>query len=502
MFLFWEQLLSVLAFFSFFGFIPAIAKTRQEVYYTYEDSWLSSEGDYSDTFIAMMDGVIRDVTLYIECQASFTAGTELLFSYTLRSQLAQMQFGGDVSDWTTWGAMDVDGGVLMHTMSMDMAPRFVMGPTVQGQSIAQKERRAMNVSKGDTIHYQRRLDGSQEETPLTTGAYDVWIQVKQVVAPYRYIYDNVSVAPMRTIMMFNLSNKFSKQFHTNLPCMGYHTNISFSMLGAVAGDGANTPLHFYFGADIDSESFGPLNSTFTGWKINELLGKPNVIYHSVGRTESLGANAPEYRYTHFGKRYISYSRNDMFTFIFNGNAAIPIGSMTVLLEADFVPMYNADFAQEIQDDFSIDDYDEFYLAPVKLRDVVLTISAIVTAGSAFVDLLLLPSHIKNVVNTANAEGDILDTSPESGRLTNAMNRITSIPLSVNQGASNLMIPIGKMDYNDKLAFDLKNNTSLAGNVVYHIRGKVDKRYYSKGNKFLMSDFVYDYSQKHGRWVSL
>ena len=479
-----DLLISVALLFGSLGFFVNLAmKERQEIWYVVFVV-VKHDAVIAPTLISQVDGVIKQTNNVLIC-TQVPDVTPVIFSYTFAKHDAQVQFATDAGDWTTWGVFGADA-VSAWTMDSDLLPHFQIAPSALAQSVWNERRGAMNVTRGDKM-YMRGFVDQIAETAMGTGEWDVYFEMMQVIAPWKYVYEDASVSSMRHVALWSLvSSNASDVASAELPSTGYFTNISMLYLGELEGD---DPVTVHMGTDIDPDMYLEVD-VFGGSDTWLLKGNKNTLSTTFTKMENITGSAYRVFYRHFGSASIAAHRYDFMTYIVQSDEVL--ANDFVIIEADFIPHKGALFRQELSDtDWSISDYEESWICPVKLSNVQIIFTIVVTAGSGIWDLIVLPKKVDQVLHSMTATGDIVDNSPESNILESAQNRVATIPLHVSMGSQSIVVPIPNgLNKGDAITFDLRNASGLTGFNIMLIQGNVDKRYYSKSSRYMMSPEIF------------
>ncbi len=349
----------------------------------------------------------------------------------------------------------------------------------------------MVVKKNEEMHMvniRQRLD----DTAATAGVSELKWEIKQVVAPFVFAFDNSIPMGLRFQFIVIISASTQETASTQFPCSGYLTNMSMLCQNPGTGD---FPQWFV----LTTDDVDVVDHLLTVAGTNGLRGssKNSMIFENM---QAQNVTSTEYRWNfqHFGSKYIRIVNRAVLNMIYKSQGS---DTVTFIVSADFVPFKGSSWKQiyVLETDFinpSASDFTRGFEFGLDLDAVQVAVIATINGTESGVMVCRVVDPSSERVATIVGHGDIMDSSPlnEEG-IHNTQNEVGIIPLSGSIGAQSPVMSVGNVKSGQLFVWDFlgEENFTTASEILLVITGKVGREYYSKSNAFHLSAHVYDYN---------
>jgi len=478
-----------------------MAKIRQTLYITgYLVTNTTTLNIVDMDFIADLDGIFKEfVTVTTTNTAPASAGRYVMSWSFYRSDMTVAFPGEGVGhgthfDWTTWHDWSsINEAIFSTTQSKELLPNFYPLSEDAGGTTMNKRRMSLVTKKNEEWHITYVHDEVQDES--FTMICETYFEILFVVSPWSLLGIIPSTQAMKHVTIVNLiGNGTAEVESAQMPCSGYLTNMS---LIASRITSPEAPIYFSVSPEMDNDLVD--HFAITDLEFDQGYRAQNGITAVISSHEDMSNLNYEHEFMHFGSRYLKVHRRSYLNFMIRSQQVL---DGTFFFEADFIPFKGALFKQRWNDSevSASKDYDTHYFCPIKLEDVTVTMIAVVTAGSALLNIRHVPAISEprsqgSASSISDEGGDQVDSDSfsEDG-VYSAQNELATIPFSINAGAQVFKIKVGKMYQGDRIGFDWDQITSMAGTIIFFVEGRVGKQYYDKSSNFVSGHSIMDLSE--------
>lgn len=471
----------------------ALAQERQVIYYNgYSDM------DYTEidnmTFMSQVDGTIKEVSISLTVRTAFTLSG--WYNYRMQSyDTLHGVEGNDLGYLDVWHDSTVESAT-GHTTSAQQMPNILPFNASQDSLSYSRERLSYYTKKGVEWNWDARFT-QPKSTTFAAGVAVITIEIMQVVSPYRVGSIMFSTSAMKVGILFSSGTGESDSGHFNIamPSAGYMTNARIHGYNLVSGD---APLDIIISPDMDIRRENDedwVSETFVTGSVGT-----NAFQVTLSRMEREDETSVPNIYAHWGNKRVTMLKRSTLVVAYQSQAAM--SNTIFFFTADFIPFEGASFRQKWTDVNLTEsrDYASIYAFPVDLKDCKVTLISSLTVGAGVMDIRLMSHNtpfddmgiLDDIQNTGGSVLDVNSIDVEG--VTNYQNSIALIPLSATRGAETNMIHVGDVYQDDRIGFDWEIQAAITGVVHFLISGKIGKKYYSKGGKWLMGTGTQDISE--------
>ncbi len=471
-----------------FVLVGATSRLQEVYYYMYKQA-IYSEGlnVLEDVgFYPVVDGFFKEISADMIVQTNIAGGAQPMIGVQILNQTERLEERGTLPnatlDWINSGSFGGDDAVA-YTTGAEIATHWVPIPSNDEHHMWWRER-ISRVCMANHKYSMNMAIIDMLDATLTAGTVDVYIELMQVVNPVEFNFIYARPTGLKFFMVVGVLEETAVSLSVEFPTNGYLTNISVIV---TAGSVNDAPSFLTWTTDdIDIKD----HWAFTQATWFSRGRDDNGFSVMIGREEGLTGGAYTWFFNHFGNKRVYIKNLSMLNFYLVSNSATSFGCM---VQADFIPQMGASWRQIfVENTFAGGDYANGWEFPIDLDNAVVTIIAniITGVGTMFVKLVH-PEHLVNASFAETSESDIVDTIDYIDQgMTSAQNLQAVIPLSSTRGAQQPQISLGKIHAGTHFTWDWIIGTTISNAELYFvITGKVGRKYYSRGAKFLHSTIM-------------
>lgn len=433
-------------------------------------------------FYPVVDGFFKEINLEIQTDTAIATMLAPVFGFQLLNQTERLRESGiqknATLDWETLGNFAADEATAMTTGAEIMthwSPMAIAAET----ALHWKERisRVVMANHRYSINYGMT---DMADVTATGGAFEIFTEIMQVVNPVEFNFIYARPTGLKFFMVVAILEETNVSLSVEFPCEGYLTNISVLNSQPTLSD---NPIYIsWTTTDIDiKDNWAFTENTFFSRGRNK-----NGFSIMAGRNADVGASQYAFHFNHMGNKRVEITDMSMLNFYMVTDAA---ASLQIIVQADFVPKKGSTWRQVFVETTyaGSENYDTGWEFPIDLDNCVVTIVAniITGVGTMFVKIL----HPENLVDGSignDSESDIADTTDYAAQgMTSAQNLQAILPFSSTKGAQQPQLNLGRVFAGTHFSWDWIIGTTISDAELYFvITGRVGKRYYSRGAKFI------------------
>lgn len=438
--------------------------------------------------MTILDGTFKELRYRSHNDTAWSGGGSLdIMSSSFRRHNEEIMLVGDkaLGYENPLSVIDIEGTDNSYAItgpSHLMAHLWPVG-TVNDAVSFYRARISMVVKKNEEMHIIN-IRQNWDDTAQTAGTSQLMWEIKQVIAPYVYMFDQSQPIGLRFMMIIRIQSSLVETNSTQFPCAGYLTNISILSTLPGAGD---FPQWFVLTTD-DIDVVDHLLGV-AGTNSLRGSGKNSVIFENY-QSEIVGGTHYVWNYQHFGKQYIRLVNRAVLNMIWKSEGT---DQAKIVVSADFVPFKNSSWKQVyvMETEFSDPAAANFSRGiefGVDLDNCQIAVIATINGTEKGILICRVIDPSSETVSTMVTAGDQIDSTPynEEG-IHSAQNEVGIIPLSGTGGGVSPVMSLGNVKAGQLFVWDFMTGETItsASDIMFVITGKVGKEYYSKSNAFIL-----------------
>ncbi len=349
------------------------------------------------------------------------------------------------------------------------------------------------VQGGQVLNYHLGVHSNDGST-LTTGAYDMFVELELTVAPNEWKYPPSRKAPLAFHMGGHLTEA-TGHIMIDTPCDGYFKNARLMLTGHDATNDFLFALTTRGGSEYRTDASKVAD---TDAEIVTLNKSSNGFVVRIPHIETEEGNPAPALNFHFGKKRLYVNNHQPISFDYSGKEDAV--NLNFFFAADFIPFQGATFTKFIRWDVSTDeDYIDGMTTLLNLASVRGEIKALTTAGTGHITVRRFAASPQSQVTDNTITG--LHGAADSANFLDADSHqeygnqiVADMMLSSALEAQVSKFSLDELFAGEQLAVDLSFETSISTIVEMRITGIVKDRLWSEEGEFLDAPTQYNMNE--------